>query len=293
MVGNNQIKVSVIIPVYNNPEGLESCIEGVLDQNYEDEVEIIVIDNNSTDSTPEVAKEHPVKLIFENEIQSSYAARNRGIAHATGEILAFIDSDCIPGSHWLEAGVNKINSSQAELVAGRIQFVPEQISERSAAELYDSIFHLQTRENVKKRDSAPTANLFVKSRVFEKIGKFEENYVSGGDIEWTSKASKAGHSIEYSESAVVKHPTRKLRELLKKKFRVGRGGAQKNRPPTLLGLVYGFIPLNQRYRYNKILDRLEANNISVGAIMMAKLLLIDSLCQLSSNLGRGYEKYTR
>ena len=65
------------------------------------EYEIIVVDNLSTDKTTQLVRNYPVKLLFETERQSSYAARNHGIIHAKGSIVSFIDADCMAKDDWL------------------------------------------------------------------------------------------------------------------------------------------------------------------------------------------------
>jgi glycosyltransferase involved in cell wall biosynthesis len=78
------------------------CIESLLAQTYTKHLtEIIVVDNGSTDTTPSVVARYSVTLLFEKDVLTSYAARNRGIAHATGEIIAFTDADCVASLDWL------------------------------------------------------------------------------------------------------------------------------------------------------------------------------------------------
>ena len=84
-------KVSVIIPAYNYGRYLGDCIESVLNQTYKD-IEIIVVDDESTDDTKEVASKYPVKYIWQMNKGLS-GARNTGIKEATGEYIMCLDSD--------------------------------------------------------------------------------------------------------------------------------------------------------------------------------------------------------
>jgi glycosyltransferase involved in cell wall biosynthesis len=84
--------VSVIIPVYNDPGRIRVALEALLHQTYPaDAYEVIVADNGSTDETPGVVdefdKKRPglVRMVVEDKIQSSYAARNKALAAARGE----------------------------------------------------------------------------------------------------------------------------------------------------------------------------------------------------------------
>jgi len=215
--------VSVIVPAYNAEKDIVKLIESLLELDYPKKLlEIIIVDNNSNDQTKETVKQYPVKLLEEKNIQSSYAARNKGIRNAKSEIIAFIDSDCVATPQWIKEGVNILVSESADLVGGKIEFT---YSENSAAELFDSITHMQTEFNIKESAVAATANLFVKSSLFDKIGMFPYWVKSGGDGQWTGKATRNGLSLLYAPMAIVKHPARSLRALLKKKYRIGGGMA--------------------------------------------------------------------
>ena len=85
--------VSVILPVYNRAASVARAIDSVLAQTYEP-LELIVVDDGSTDRTRDVVRQFaPGVTLVEQEHAGAYAARNRGIAHARGELIAFIDSD--------------------------------------------------------------------------------------------------------------------------------------------------------------------------------------------------------
>lgn len=217
--------VSVVIPVYNDPEGIRRCLESVTNQTYPDDAyEVIVVDNNSSDETPAVVREFPVTLCFETNVQSSYAARNTGLKEACGEILAFTDADCVPEKTWLERGVEAMQERNADLAAGRVRMVFPR--GETAAERYDASGNMRNDKSV-QRGVAKTANIFVFRRVFNEFGHFPETLISGGDVYWTGGAVDAGHNLVYAEDAIVEHPARGLKQILKKKFRIGRGNVQK------------------------------------------------------------------
>jgi glycosyltransferase involved in cell wall biosynthesis len=93
--------ISVVVPVRNGEAMIGDCIESILACDYPGERhEVLVVDNASTDRTPEVVSEHPVRLLNEPQRGVSFA-RNRGIAESSGEILAFIDGDCLADPSWL------------------------------------------------------------------------------------------------------------------------------------------------------------------------------------------------
>ncbi|MBO1348747.1 MAG: glycosyltransferase family 2 protein [Hormoscilla sp. GUM202] len=100
--------VSVIIPVYNDAEPLRTCLECLENQTYPKEsYEVIVVDNASQSDTASVVNEFSQAMITYEKKPGSYAARNKGISVAKGEIIAFTDADCIPAADWIEKGVEK------------------------------------------------------------------------------------------------------------------------------------------------------------------------------------------
>lgn len=214
--------VSVIVPVYNDRARIVRCIEAVLGQVYQrSRYEVIVVDNGSTDGTPSLVARQPVSLLQETGIRSSYAARNRGLREARGAVIAFTDADCTPAPRWLEAGVCALETHHADLAGGAVRFVAS--AKPSGAEIYDAITNMQQERSIRERGAAKTANLFARAAVFETIGPFPPTAPSGGDVSWTTRATRHGFRLIYVPEAEVAHPTRRFLALLGKQYRVGRG----------------------------------------------------------------------
>ena len=91
--------VSVVVPAYNEEKYLPQVLPAIKKQTYPN-FEIIVIDNNSTDKTSEVARKYADRVVFESE-QGMIPARQRGFLEARGEIIARTDADTIPSENWL------------------------------------------------------------------------------------------------------------------------------------------------------------------------------------------------
>ncbi len=84
--------VSVVIPVYNREKHIKKCLELITNQTYKN-LEIIVVNDGSTDSSMEIAKQYPVKIIEHPKNRGLSAARNTGIDNAAGKYIHFMDDD--------------------------------------------------------------------------------------------------------------------------------------------------------------------------------------------------------
>jgi len=221
-----QESVSIIVPVFNGENELPHCLSALMSQDYPAEkIQIILADNGSTDKTLEIARYfNRVELVEEREVQSSYAARNKALKFATGEIIGFTDSDCIPGSGWISSAVECLNRGKSEVIGGKVEFKFSR--RRNSFELYDSLYHMNQKETT-KRGMIATANLFTSRRVLEEVGEFDSELISGGDAQWSARAIKKGFKLGYCPDAVVEHPTRTTRKSnYKKENRIGMGEGQ-------------------------------------------------------------------
>jgi cellulose synthase/poly-beta-1,6-N-acetylglucosamine synthase-like glycosyltransferase len=149
------------------------------------------------------------KLAFEGQ-PGSYAARNRGISIAQGEIFAFTDADCIPDPHWIEKGVAKLLSvPNCGLVAGKITLFCQNPDRPTPVELFERIeLNFPQDEKLKNDHFGMTANIFTFRAVFETVGLFNSTLKSGGDREWGQRVYAAGYQQVYAEDAWVAHPAR-------------------------------------------------------------------------------------
>jgi glycosyltransferase involved in cell wall biosynthesis len=209
---------------------LRKLLKSLLEQNFsEDQYEIIVADNRSTDKSQYVAKEfrgnYPqlVKHVIEDKVQSSYAARNKGIQIAEGKILAFTDSDCVPCESWLAEGCKALKKNNASMVAGKIEFTFKH-SQANIWENFDSAGKLNQKSYVQNAGFGATANLFVRKEMFTKYGLFLSELESGGDYEFGRRLTESGEILLYNEDAVVRHPARStFWDKYNKSRRIARG----------------------------------------------------------------------
>jgi glycosyltransferase involved in cell wall biosynthesis len=208
--------VDVVVPVLDGGDGLVQCLSALGRQTVEHRV--IVADNGSTDGSKEAALTAGAILV-EEPVRSSYAARNRALDVVSAPVVAFTDADCIPHEDWLECGLATMEQTGADLVAGRVIMT----AGTSAASRQDSFTYLNQELQV-AHGMAATANLLVRTRVFDQVGRFRAELRSGGDSELVARCVAAGLQLVYAAEAVVEHPPREtVRAVVKKAWRIGTG----------------------------------------------------------------------
>lgn len=219
--------VSVIIPVYNDPDRLETCLSALEDQSYPtDAYEVIAVDNNSDDSIEGIVNNFPHAISSFEAKQGSYAARNRGIQVARGNLFAFTDADCIPENDWIESGVRRLEEEDSDvgIVGGEIEMTFQDPGAPKPAEILDAMTGFDQKAVCTKRNFSATANLFTNRHVIEDVGDFDDHLKSAGDKEFGHRVVRNGYCIAYEPEAIVRHPARKSPQaLFKKRVRLAKG----------------------------------------------------------------------
>ncbi|MCT7956193.1 glycosyltransferase [Laspinema palackyanum] len=224
--------VSTIIPVLNDPKRLQICLEALENQTYPKHLyEVLVIDNGSDESIEPIVRQFKQAKMLLEPSPGSYTARNKGILHAKGEVLAFTDADCIPQSDWLFKGTAHLLSvPNCGLVGGKVLFSFKNPHRPTAAELYDQFFFLQQEYYLEYQQFAATANVFTYKQVFEQVGLFNSMLKSGGDREWGKRVFAAGYTQSFAADAAICHPARdSVQKLQRKVTRVARATYDLNR----------------------------------------------------------------
>lgn len=203
--------VSLIIPVLNDAAGLRRCLTAVAAQTYPwDRLEILVVDNGSHDGTPAVVAEFAGARLLRESRRSSYAARNRGLTAARGEVIAFTDADCVPDPRWLIDGVRALQAApRAGLVAGRIEVFPADVRRPTDVELLEVCLEFPQASYVRRKQFGATANVFTTRAVLDAVGDFDASLESGGDVEWGQRVAASGREVVYDDRVIVRHPARR------------------------------------------------------------------------------------
>lgn len=225
--------ITVIIPTYNSNATLAFCLEALAAQDYPaSDFEVIVVDNASSPPVRATREfDFSLRIVVETR-PGSYAARNRGIALARGELIAFTDADCIPDPGWLSvAAAHMRDHPSTDLVGGRIDLTFATPGAPTLVELYDVVTDaFPQRRYIERNHFAVTANLIVRKAVFERVGPFDASLRSGGDGQWTRRAHDKGCVLEYCDAAVVRHPARSsVAEIARQRRRIAGGHAMLRR----------------------------------------------------------------
>jgi len=218
--------VSVIIPVWNDSKGLALCLPALERQTYpKDQFEVILVDNASTEDLSRFSKFAVVDKFLTESCPGSYAARNLGIQNARGEILCFLDSDCVPERSWLEAGVKALESDSASgLVGGKVEVLFGESGHPTAVELFEKLTAFDMEKYVEEYHFTGAGNLFTWRKVIDKVGMFWDQLKSGGDLEWGQRVWKFGYKQLYEPKALVYHPARNSICALRNRFLRIAGG---------------------------------------------------------------------
>ena len=218
--------ISVVIPVWNGAEAIAVCLRAIGEQTYPRELyEVFVVDNGSLDNTREVVRSFPFATLLLEPEAGSYRARNRGLAAAQGEVVAFTDADCIPDRDWLTAAARAARQyPSAGVLAGHIQLVRAGRDGSDACERYERLFSFNQARTVARYGVCTTANWLSPRALLTDLGGFDGALKSGGDSKLARQIRGAGHPIVYVPTMLVQHPIRgTLRELAQKQRRVVGG----------------------------------------------------------------------
>ena len=201
------IRISVIVPFHNSESYIANCVEALLSQEYRAEnYEIIMVDNNSTDASAEIVRRYPrVKLVSE-EKKGAYAARNRGLKDAMGEIIAFTDSDCIPSSDWLKEIELAMSGPGVGIVVGSHGLDRNSFFLSMLEDYEDEKNNYIFNSKIKELYYGYTRNMAIRKRLFDQIGLFVER-ARGADVIFVRKCVDIYSSdvVRYSPKVRVRH----------------------------------------------------------------------------------------
>ncbi|WP_417547394.1 glycosyltransferase [Marinobacter segnicrescens] len=196
---NNDVPyVTVVIPAHNEEDYIERCLTSILAQDYPDSrYEAIVVNNNSTDATPKIARQLGVQVIDEPQGPVG-RVRNAGAKAARGEVLLFIDSDCIAPSDWISYAAGKISSEHGLVLGGGCELPqnPKPI---------EKYWLLNGTEGATLPRDLIGASIAIATSDFFDVGGFDETVTSGEDSKLSAMLRQRSFSVVIDRKMSVTH----------------------------------------------------------------------------------------
>jgi cellulose synthase/poly-beta-1,6-N-acetylglucosamine synthase-like glycosyltransferase len=212
MLGGRWPSVSVIIPAFNEQENIVRCLRGVLRQDYpERQYHVLVVDNGSSDATADLARGLGVRVI-NFPVGAVGGVRNRGVTASCAEIVAFLDSDCVPSPDWVRQGVQALRNNDSAVAVGGSCMAPTISSwvQQAWAEPLTS--------NPRKVRALAASSMFVWRKRFLEVGGFDEEMNAGEDDDLSTRLARSGGSLILHPGCSVYHFgwPRSLREVYRR-----------------------------------------------------------------------------
>ncbi|MFA6554066.1 MAG: glycosyltransferase family 2 protein [Candidatus Paceibacterota bacterium] len=208
------MKISIVIPAYNEEKNIATTIEALLAQDYKD-YEIIVVNNASTDKTYEVASKFPVKVVTENR-KGLLWARERGRIEAVGDIIANTDADCLPDKTWLSNGSSYFIDEKIAAVSGPYDYYDADWFFRKSSLFFQSAIYPIANmffqlPFIHRGATIIGGNNFIRASALEKAGGYDTSITFYGEDTDTAKRVSAHGKVKFSPSVVMKTSARRFK----------------------------------------------------------------------------------
>ena len=196
--------VSVIVVTKDRPLYLKKCLESLANQTYpKNKLDVIVVDGG---------KSFSVTRLFNENLNLTYAkqndlgipqARNIGLRAAKGEIIAFIDDDCVANKNWITEGVKSFSNDEIGIVQGKTTPGRVDFSIRDCLRKR-KVFFLSV-EIVAPMWNYQTCNIFYRKTAITSVGEFDIDLQSGEDSDFGLRVTDIGYKNAFAAKAIVYH----------------------------------------------------------------------------------------
>jgi glycosyltransferase involved in cell wall biosynthesis len=197
LIKDNPI-ITIIIPAYNEQKYINECLKSIFHSNLGPKTfEVIVVDNGSTDGTVDIARSYNVSLYI-NEEANVGGVRNYGAKYAKGQILAFLDSDCVIDEGWLQRAINSVNNNIDSVFGGQYLI-------RQNPSWLERNWVLNDNSSSVEQTTLVGGCIVIKKDMFLKVGGFDESMLSGEDSDLTLKLRQSGYNVVIDPNLSVVH----------------------------------------------------------------------------------------
>jgi len=255
-------RVSVVVCAYNGAATLEECLRSLTALDYPD-FEVILVDDGSTDHTPQIAAAFPKVKYIRQENRGLGVARNVGASAATGQIIAYTDSDCVADSTWLTYLVRAMIEQNADAIGGpNITPASDHWLARCVSVSPGNPCHVMI--NDRDAEHVPGCNMAFQRDSLLRLGGFDSQFrQAGDDVDICWRFLDAGMKIAYAPAALIWHHRRStVGAYLRQQKGYGRSEAmvQFKHPHRFNalgcfrwdGIIYGDGALARRHRTDRV-----------------------------------------
>jgi len=204
------MKVSVVVIAYNEEKYIRDCLESLMNQ-VEKADEIIVVDNNSTDKTVEIAKEFPGVKIVKEEEQGMIYARNKGFDSAKYEIIARLDSDTRVPKDWIKKIKWNFENKKIDALGGPVKFYD--LPKPFVTKFFSDAYTYGTSK-IYSQKILIGPNLSLRKDIWEKVKDkvcLKDSHVHE-DVDLSIHIVEASGVIDFDKSLVVNSSARRLKQ---------------------------------------------------------------------------------
>ena len=222
--------VSVIVPMYNEADYIERCLDSLIEEDYpEDRTEILVVDGGSEDGSETLVRQyaatHPQVVLLDNPKRVIPAALNIGIERAQGEVILLVIAHSVLERDYLSKSVETLEATGADCVGGTIETVGQSFVGKAIALAVSHPFGVgnsRFRYSRKAQYVDTVAYGAYRREVFERIGGFDEELDTNEDYEFNYRLREAGGKIFLNPEIRPRYYSRNtLSGLIKQYFRYG------------------------------------------------------------------------
>ena len=227
-------RCSVVVPTYERPAALASCLESLAALDYpRDRFEVVVVDDGGRAPLEPVVEPFRTGLcltLLRQPQSGPAAARNAGAERAQGDLLAFTDDDCRPRPDWLRRLAGRFAASPQEAFGGRTINALRGNVYSAAAQLVIDVGYTQNNSGPPDRRWFTTNNLAVPAAGFRALGGFDPSFRTAEDRDFCSRWVQSGLRMSYEPRAVIEHAhPLTLATFLGLHFAYGRGAFRYHR----------------------------------------------------------------
>lgn len=200
------LRISVVIPHLNQPQMLQRCLASLAAGTRTPD-EVFVVDNGSREMPVAVCAAVPGVTLLAETTPGPGPARNRGIAAASGDVLAFIDADCLADPAWLATVAAEMADPGAQILGGDVRIALVDPAHMTMLEAYESVYAYRMDRYIAHQGFTGTGNLAVRRQILADVGPFAGIGVAE-DHDWGRRATAKAYVIRYVAGMRVYHPAR-------------------------------------------------------------------------------------